>query len=138
MYSATLDSVLTVTVASLDGQAFGLAGMGLAARPPAAFPAGVWGPAQNPKAPVIPAGETVDACDGLTIDTTLPASLFTGAAPVDYHQVKLPLGGRKPLPFVTDRAKIDARVAASAQLKTAAAVLTAGDPAARSASCARR
>ena len=128
MYSATLDATLTLTVASLDGQAFGLVGIALAPRAPAAFPAGVWGPAPNPKAPVVPAGETVDACDGMTVDTTLSGALFQGAPPIDYHQVKLPLGGRKPLPFVTDRARIDARVTAATRLKAAAAVLTAGNP----------
>ncbi len=128
MYSATLDAVFTMTVASLDGQAFELDGIALSERPPVAFPAGVWGPAPNPKAPKVPAGETIDACDGFTLDTTLPASMFTGAALIDYHQIKLPLGGRKPLPFVTNKIKINARVTASLTLKNAAKFLTQGNP----------
>ena len=47
------------------------------------------------------AGETVNASDGYTMDTTLGE--FTGAPEIDYHQAELPFGGRKPLPFVTVR-----------------------------------
>ena len=126
MYSATLDTTLTVSLTSDDGQVFDISGVLLSARNAAAFPKGVWGPAQNSKAQTVPAGDTVDACDGLTIDTLLPDSLFTGAPPIDYHQIELPLTGRKPLPFVTNTAQTDGRVAAAIALKDAAKVLTAG------------
>ena len=126
MYSATLDTTLTIALTSDEGQLFDVDGVLLTARAAAAFPKGVWGPAQNPKAKTVPAGDTIDACDGLTIDTVLPDSLFTGAPPIDYHQIELPLTGRKPLPFVTNTAKTDARVTAALALKDAAKVLTAG------------
>ena len=126
MYSATLDTTLTITLTSDEGQLFDVDGVLLTPRAAAAFPKGVWGPAQNPKAKTVPAGDTIDACDGLTIDTVLPDSLFTGAPPIDYHQIELPLTGRKPLPFVTNTAKTDARVTAALALKDAAKVLTAG------------
>ncbi len=128
MYSATLSSTLRITVISDTGQPFDLDAVRLSARPASAFPKGVWGPAQNPQAKTVPAGDTVDACDGLSIDTTLPASEFTGAAPIDYHQIELPLTGRKPLPFVTNRPLTDARVTAAKALRDAAKVLTAGNP----------
>jgi large repetitive protein len=128
MYSATLDTTLTITVTSDTGQPFRLDAVRLTARAAAAFPKGVWGPAQNPQAKTVPTGDTVDACDGMTADTTLPDSVFTGAAPIDYHQIELPLTGRKPLPFITNRTLTDARVTAAKALKDAAKVLTAGNP----------
>ncbi|HEU5267283.1 MAG TPA: DUF6603 domain-containing protein, partial [Jatrophihabitans sp.] len=128
MYSATLDTTLTITVTSDTGQPFDLDAVRLTARPAAAFPKGVWGEAQNPQSKTVPAGDTIDACDGLSVDTTLPDSLFTGAPPIDYHQVELPLTGRKPLPFITNRTLTDARVTAAKALKDAAKVLTAGNP----------
>jgi large repetitive protein len=128
MYSATLDSGVTVNVTSDSNQPFDLNAVGLTPRTAASFPKGVWGPAQNPDAKTVPAGDTVDACDGLTVDTTLPASMFTGAPPIDYHQVELPLTGRKPLPFVTNRANTDQRVTDAKALRDAAKVLTAGNP----------
>jgi hypothetical protein len=129
MYSATLDTTLTLTLASVEPQPFTLQFVTLGARPPAAFPKGVWGEAPNPNAPRVPEGETVNASDGLTVDTVLPESMFTGAPPIDYHQIELPLNRqRKPLPFVTNKANTDARVTESAQLKDAAAFLEAGDP----------
>jgi hypothetical protein len=126
MYSATLDTTLTIALTSDDGQPFDVEGVLLTPRDAAAFPKGVWGPAQNPKAKTVPAGDTIDACDGLTIDTLLPDSLFTGAPPIDYHQIELPLAGRKPLPFVTNTAQTDARVTQAKALRDAAKVLTAG------------
>jgi hypothetical protein len=126
MYSATLDTTFAIGLTSDEGQPFGVAGVLLTPRPASAFPKGVWGPAQNPKAKTVPAGDTIDACDGLTIDTVLPDSLFTGAPPIDYHQIELPLGGRKPLPFVTNTTQTDSRVTAAIALKNAATVLTAG------------
>ena len=126
MYSATLDTTLTVDLTSDEGQPFDVDGVLLTARGAAAFPKGVWGPAQNPKAKTVPAGDTIDACDGLTMDTVLPESLFTGAPPIDYHQIELPLAGRKPLPFITNTAQTDARVTAAKALRDAAKVLTAG------------
>ena len=139
MYSATLDTTLTITVTlGLNGQPFDLDAVRLTARPASAFPKGVWGPAQNPQAKTVPSGDTIDACDGLTIDTTLPDSLFTGAPPIDYHQIELPLTGRKPLPFVTNRTLTDARVTAAKALQDAAAVLTAGKPGHRRPLRARR
>ncbi|HEX5145280.1 MAG TPA: DUF6603 domain-containing protein [Mycobacterium sp.] len=128
MYSATLDSTVTITVTSDSNQPFDLNAVGLTPRPASAFPKGVWGPAQNPQSKTVPAGNTVDACDGLTVDTTLPASMFTGAPPIDYHQIELPLTGRKPLPFVTNRANTDKRVTDAKALRDAAKVLTAGNP----------
>jgi hypothetical protein len=126
MYSATLETTLTVDLTSDEGQPFDVDGVLLTARAAAAFPKGVWGPAQNPKAKTVPAGDTIDACDGLTIDTVLPDSLFTGAPPIDYHQIELPLAGRKPLPFVTNTAQTNARVTQAKALRDAAEVLTAG------------
>ena len=79
MYSATLDTTLTLTLASVEPQPFTLHNVTLTPRSPAAFPKGVWGEAPNPNAPRVPEGETVNASDGLTIDTVLPDSLFTGA-----------------------------------------------------------
>jgi large repetitive protein len=126
MYSATLDTTLAIDLTSDEGQPFAVGGVLLTPRSASAFPKGVWGPAQNPKAKTVPAGDTIDACDGLTIDTVLPDSLFTGAPPIDYHQIELPLEGRKPLPFVTNTTQTDSRVTAAIALKNAAAVLTAG------------
>jgi len=126
MYSATLDSTMSLAFDRPDHKTFDLDGVALSARPAAAFPKGVWGPAQNPKAPTVPAGDTIDACDGLTIDTVLADKV--GAPPIDYHQIELPLGGRKPLPFVTNRAQTDLRVSQAIALKNAAKVLTAGNP----------
>jgi hypothetical protein len=126
MYSATLDTTLTIDLTSDEGQPFDVDGVLLTPRAAAAFPKGVWGPAQNPKATTVPAGDTIDACDGLTIDTVLRDSIFTGAPPIDYHQIELPLAGRKPLPFVTNTAQTDARVAQAIALRNAAKVLTAG------------
>jgi hypothetical protein len=128
MYAATMSSTLTVNVTSDESQAFGLDAVKLTLRPAAAFPKGVWGPAQNPDAKTVPAGDTVNACDGFTVDTLLPDSLFTGAPPIDYHQVELPLTGRKPLPFITNRTQTDARVTAAKALKDAAKVLLADNP----------
>ncbi|HEY7815103.1 MAG TPA: DUF6603 domain-containing protein, partial [Nakamurella sp.] len=68
MYAATMTSSLTVTLTSDTGQAIELDGIALTLRPAAAFPKGVWGPAQNPKAKTVPSGNTVDACDGFTMD----------------------------------------------------------------------
>jgi hypothetical protein len=126
MYSATLDTTLTLALTSDEGQLFGIAGVLLTPRAAAAFPKGVWGQAQNPNAKTVPAGDTIDACDGLTVDTVLADSLFTGAPPIDYHQIELPLTGRKPLPFVTNTAQTDERVTQAIALKDAAKVLTAG------------
>jgi hypothetical protein len=126
MYSATLNSTVKLTLARPDAKTFDIDGIALSARPAAAFPKGVWGPAQNPKAPTVPAGDTIDACDGMTIDTVLPDK--AGAKPIDYHQIELPLGGRKPLPFVTNRANTDLRVSQAIALKNAAKILTAGTP----------
>ena len=126
MYSASLDTALSIALASLDGQDFGLSGIALAARPGAAFPKGVWGQAQNPQAKTVPAGDIIPASDGLTIDTTIPDSHFTGAPPIDYHQVELPLDGRKPLPFVTNTAQTNERVTQAIALKSAASVFAEG------------
>ncbi len=126
MYSATLNTTLAITLNRDDGAAFTITGIALAARPGAAFPKGVWGPAQNPAAKTVPAGDTITASDGLTIDTVIPDSVFTGAPSIDYHQIELPADGRKPLPFVTNTAQTNARVSQAAALKTAAGVLTAG------------
>jgi hypothetical protein len=126
MYSASLATALSIALASLDGQDFDLNGIALAARPGAAFPKGVWGPAQNPQAKTVPAGDIIPASDGLTIDTTIPDSHFTGAPPIDYHQIELPLAGRKPLPFVTNTAQTNERVTQAIALKSAAAVFAEG------------
>ncbi|MDT4972482.1 MAG: large repetitive protein, partial [Pseudonocardiales bacterium] len=129
MYSATLDTTLTVTLTSDEAQPFGVNKVQLSARPAAAFPKGIWGPAPNPKAKTVPAGDTVDACDGMAIDTVLPDSMFTGAAPIDYHQIELPIDGkRKPLPFVTNKVNTDLRVTQAVALRTAAAVFAVGSP----------
>ncbi|RZU11327.1 hypothetical protein EV645_6489 [Kribbella rubisoli] len=128
MYAATMNSTLTVKVTSDVNQAFSLDAVRLTLRPAAQFPKGVWGPAQNPDAKTIPAGDTVNGCDGFTVDTRLPDSLFTGAKPINYHQVELPLAGRKPLPFITNRGQTDGRVAEAKALKDAAKVLVAGSP----------
>lgn len=128
MYAASMTSRLTVTTTSDTGQAFDLDAVTITLRPGAAFPKGIWGPAQNPDAKTIPTGDTVSGCDGFTVDTQLPASEFTGAPEIDYHQIELPLSGRKPLPFVTNRAKTDGRVTAAKALKDAAKVLLAGNP----------
>ncbi|MDT4976523.1 MAG: large repetitive protein, partial [Pseudonocardiales bacterium] len=129
MYSATLDTTLTVTLTSDEAQPFGVNKVQLSARPAAAFPKGIWGPAPNPKAKTVPAGDTVDACDGMAIDTVLPDSMFTGAAPIDYHQIELPIDGkRKPLPFVTNKVNTDLRVTEAVALRTAAAVFAVGSP----------
>ena len=46
---------------------------------------------------------------------------LTGAPSIDYHQVEIRLDRkRKPLPFVTNTAKANARLAAAAQLKCVA------------------
>ncbi len=74
----------------------------------------------------MPAGETIGACDGLNIDTVLPDQ--SGAPPIDYHQIELPLGGRKPLPFITNKVLSDKRVTDAAALVNAAKVLTSGSP----------
>jgi hypothetical protein len=126
MYSATISTALSVGLESLDGQDFDLTGVTLAARPGAAFPKGVWGPAQNPQAKTIPAGDVIPASDGLTIDTVIPDSHFTGAPPIDYHQVELPLTGRRPLPFVTNTAQTNERVSEAIALRDAAGVFAAG------------
>ncbi|HTY73503.1 MAG TPA: DUF6603 domain-containing protein [Actinomycetes bacterium] len=130
MYSATLGTTLTLTLTSADQtpQTFDLTDVGLSARLASSFPKGVWGQPPNSGSPTVPAGETIQASDGLTIDTVIPDSVFTGAPPIDYHQIELPLAGRKPLPFITNRGNTDARVAAALALKAAAQVLDAGDP----------
>jgi hypothetical protein len=126
MYSATLETTFAIGLTSDESQQFTVDDVLLTPRPASAFPKGVWGEAPNPKAKKVPAGDTIDACDGLTIDTVLPDSKFTGAPPIDYHQIELPLGGRKPLPFVTNTTQTDSRVTAAIALKNAATVLTAG------------
>jgi hypothetical protein len=126
MYSATLSTSLAITLDRGDGEAFAIAGIALSARPGAAFPKGIWGPAQNPDAKTVPAGDTIAASDGMTIDTVIPDSVFTGAPSIDYHQIELPADGRKPLPFVTNTAQTNARVSQAVALKAAAGVLTAG------------
>src|SRR6185436_12540138 len=119
MYSHTLTSTFYAEVDKLDTPTgITITKVNISPRPTAAFPKGVWGEAQNPKAPKVPAGETIDASDGFTISTSLGE--FTGAPAIDYHQVELPFSGRKPLPFVTNKAKTNARVAAAAQLKAIA------------------
>ncbi|HET9443493.1 MAG TPA: DUF6603 domain-containing protein, partial [Acidimicrobiales bacterium] len=119
MYSHTLDSDLHVELSNLNAAAdFSITGVSLAPRPPAAFPKGVWGEAPNPQSPRVPAGEVVPASDGFTASTVLGE--FTGAPAIDYHQVELPFGGRKPLPFVTNQAAANQRLAAAAQLKAIA------------------
>lgn len=121
MLSDTLASRLHAELDKLrGGSTFDLDGLHLTPRPDAAFPKGVWGEAQNPKAPKVPAGETVAASDGFTISSVLDESKLSGAAPVDYHQVELPFGGRKPLPFVTNTAQTNARLTASHQLRAIA------------------
>jgi hypothetical protein len=58
MYSATLDTTLTVTLTSDESQPFDVDDVQLTPRVAAAFPKGVWGPAQNPKAKTVPARST--------------------------------------------------------------------------------
>jgi hypothetical protein len=118
MFSADLSSDLIVELVGLDHDDFDLDDVHLRARPNAAFPKGVWGEARPGEAAVIPAGETVDAPDGLILDTLLGER--DGAPEVAYNQVELPFGGRKPLPFVTGRAQTNLRVAESLALKVAA------------------
>ncbi len=127
MYSATLSTALAITLDRGDGEAFAITGIALSARPGAAFPKGVWGPAQNPDAKTVPAGDTITASDGMTIDTVIPDSVFTGAPSIDYHQIELPADGRKPLPFVTNTAQTNDRVSQAVALKSAAGVLIAGN-----------
>ena len=119
MYSHTLTSRLTADLAKLDAPTgFSLAKVKVTPRPVAAFPKGVWGEAPNPNAPQVPAGEVIKASDGFVFSTRLddPA----GAPAIDYHQVELPLAGRKPLPFVTNTVKANARLAEATQLKNIA------------------
>lgn len=121
MLSHTLTSRLHADLERLGTDSvFDLDGLHLRARPAGAFPKGVWGEAQDMKTPKVPAGETVPASDGFTVSAVLDESIFTGAPAIDYHQVELPFGGRKPLPFVTNRARTDARLAAAQQLRTMA------------------
>ncbi|MEO5900396.1 MAG: DUF6603 domain-containing protein [Ilumatobacteraceae bacterium] len=120
MYSHTLASNLHVALSKVGApaNALSIAAVTVAARARAAFPKGVWGEAPVVNAPKVPAGETIDASDGFTISTVLadPA----GAKPIDYHQVELPFGGRKPLPFVTNRTLTDSRLVAAGELRALA------------------
>ncbi len=126
MFSHTLSSDFHVEVAKLDAPtAFSISKVTIEARPGSGFPKGVWGEAPNRQSPAVPAGEVVTASDGFAMSTSLGE--LTGAPAIDYHQVELPFGGRKPLPFVTGRAATDARVAAVAQLKAAADAVRPAD-----------
>jgi large repetitive protein len=119
MFSHTLSSTLFANLSKLDAPTgISIAAVTIASRPKAPFPKGVWGEAQEKSSPVVPSGDMVFAADGMTISTSLGD--LTGGAPINYHQVELPFGGRKPLPFVTNKAATNARVAASAQLRSIA------------------
>ncbi len=63
-----------------------------------AFPIGVWGPPQSDDDRKIPAGDVIDAADGIRLFAE--ANIPPGLPPIDYHQVET--GKRHPLPFVNE------------------------------------
>jgi hypothetical protein len=62
------------------------------------FPVGVWGLPQPDDDRKIPAGDVIDAVDGLRVWTE--ANIPPGLPPIDYHRVET--GTRLPLPFVNE------------------------------------
>ena len=127
MMSHTLLSNFHVGLTKLAAPvAFSIQGIAVEPRALASFPKGIWGEAQDPHAKRLPEGKTVDASDGFTMSTSLIDP--SGAAPIDYHQVELRIDHkRKPLPFVVDAARTNARTTDAAALTTVAAAITDGE-----------
>ena len=116
MLSHTLASHFHVELIKLVPEDFTIGAITVTPRSNASFPKGVWGEAPDKNAKQVPAGETVDAADGFTMSTVLGD--LTGAPAVDYHQVEIRRDRkRKPLPFVTNTANTNARLASAAALK---------------------
>jgi hypothetical protein len=65
------------------------------------FPVGVWGQPQHDDDRKLPAGDVVDAIDGITLSAV--AAIVAGLPPIDYHRVEV-RGPRHPLPFVNESA----------------------------------
>ena len=117
MNSPSLDSTFQVEISKfVEPKQFEIARIKMLQRPPASFPKGVWGEAQDKNKKSVPEGKTIDAADGFTISTVLddPA----GAPAIDYHQVEIRLDHkRKPLPFVTNTANANARRATTQKMR---------------------
>ncbi len=140
MLSHDLSSDFHIEIIKLVApKVFSIQAITVTPRADAAFPKGVWGEAQDPKAKGVPAGETVNAADGFSMSTSLGE--LTGAPAIDYHQVEIRIDRkRKPLPFVTNSAKVNARrTSAEQELKSVADSVRPpdGDAAARFAVAAK-
>ena len=120
MHSHTLASDFHVEISKLaEPKLFSIANVTLSPRANASFPKGVWGESQDATTKQVPAGKTVDASDGFSMNTALGD--LTGAPQIDYHQVEIRLDRkRKPLPFVTNAVNANARRADSAQMRALA------------------
>jgi len=126
MFSHDLQSKFHVEVIKLVDSDYSINSVIVTPRARAAFPKGVWGEPQDAKKKAIPKGDTVDAADGFTMSTSLGE--LTGAPSIDYHQVEIRLDRkRKPLPFVTNTIKTNARLTAAAKLKTVADAIRPAD-----------
>lgn len=84
-----------------------------------AFPVGVWGLPQPDDDRKVPAGEVIDAVDGVRLWTV--ADIPPGLPPIDYHRVET--GTRLPLPFVNEAG---ARAAFIVEANDLAALVPAG------------
>ena len=65
------------------------------------FPVGVWGQPQHDDDRKVPAGDVIDAMDGITLSAV--AAIAAGLPPIDYRRVEV-RGPRHPLPFVNESA----------------------------------
>ena len=79
-----------------------------------AFPKGVWGLPQPSDDRKVPAGEVIEAIDGVRLFTV--ADISAGLPPIDYHRTET--GDRLPLPFVNEDANRPDFIAAADDLAT--------------------
>jgi hypothetical protein len=83
------------------------------------FPVGVWGPPQPDDDRKVPAGDVIDAVDGVLLRAV--ADIPPGLPPIDYRRVET--GPRHPLPFVNEAG---ARAEFIAEARDLGALLPAG------------
>ena len=77
-----------------------------------AFPKGVWGLPQPSDDRKVPAGDVIEAIDGVRLFTV--ANIPAGLPPIDYHRTET--GDRLPLPFVNEDANRTDFIAAAKDL----------------------
>lgn len=98
MQTASVSSTLSVSVVGPDGNEYAhtLNPVPIAGQ----FPKAAWAAQAQSEPKPVPAGDTVEAVNGVTLNAVAVPS--QGTVPVDYHQVEI--GKRLPLPFLAETA----------------------------------